>query len=154
MSLKLSDNTSKMTKKIPFLFLAAGLMIISVSVPAEAQFVTIARKIKTMRTGQADIATVILDARTFRVYQAVIDTLKSNPKFLINSMNNAEKSVEFSIKTYTVTMKVDSLATGLTQITVSAAPPGETEKQATSMAVEAIMGVCRKAGITCTVDHK
>jgi hypothetical protein len=128
--------------------------IIYNSTPVQAQFVTIARKIKTMRTGQSDIATVIVDARTFRVYQAVIDTLQSNPKFQITHRNNADKSVEFKIKTYTITMKVDSLANSLAQITVSSAPPGDSEKQATNMAIEAITGVCHKAGIKCTLDQK
>ncbi len=136
-----------------FLIILTGV-IISVSAPVQAQFITIARKIKTMRTGQADIATVIIDARTFRVYQAVIDTLKSNPKFLISHRNDADNSVEFGIKTYTITMKVDSLANGLTQITVSSVPPGDSKKQATNMAVEAIQGVCQKAGIKCTLEKK
>ena len=135
-----------------FILLLTGV-IISVSVPVQAQFITIARKIKTMRTSQSDIATVIIDARTFRVYQSVIDTLNSNPKFNIIRRNSADNSVEFSIKTYTVTMKVDSLAADLSQITVSAAPP-DSEKQATNMAVEAIMGVCHKAGIKCTIDQR
>ncbi|MCX6303752.1 MAG: hypothetical protein NT040_02175 [Bacteroidetes bacterium] len=143
-----------MKKTTRFIFIMAAMAVLSVSTPVKAQFITIARKIKTMHTGQADIATVIIDARTHRVYQAVTDTLASNPKFKITSRNNAENTVVFNVKTYTVTMKVDSLANGLTQITVSAAPPGDTEKKATSMAVEAIMGVCKKAGITCTLDKK
>lgn len=129
-------------------------VLISVSVSIQAQFVTIARKIKTMRTGQSDIATVLIDARPFLVYQSVMDTLKSNPKFNIIRKEPSGNSVEFSVKTYTITMKVDSLAANLSQITVSAAPPGDSEKQATSMAVEAIMGVCHKAGIKCTIDQK
>jgi hypothetical protein len=143
-----------MKRSSVFFFLLMTMVIISVSAPVQAQFVTIARKIKTLRTGQSDIATVIIDARTFLVYQAVIDTLKSNPKFQITHRNNAENSVEFNIQTYTVTMKVDSLANGLSQITVSAAPPGDSGKQATNMAVEAILGVCNKAGIKCTFDQK
>jgi hypothetical protein len=143
-----------MKRSSVFFVLLATAVIISVSAPVQAQFLTIARKIKTMKTGQADIATVIIDARTFRVYQALTDTLKSNPKYQITSSNKEENSVEFKIKTYTVTMKVDSLAKGLTQITVSATPPGDSGKKATNMAVEAIMGVCHKAGITCTLDQK
>jgi hypothetical protein len=143
-----------MKRSSVFFILLVTVVIISVSAPVQAQFLTIARKIKTMKTGQADIATVIIDARTFRVYQALTDTLKSNPKYQVISSNKEENSVEFKIKTYTVTMKVDSLAKGLTQITVSAAPPGDSGKKAANMAVEAIMGVCHKAGITCTLDQK
>ena len=143
-----------MNRSSLFVLLILAGIIISLPATVHSQFVTIARKIKTMHTGQADIATVIIDAKTFRVYQAVIDTLKSNPKYQITSRKNAENSVEFKVKTFTVTLKVDSLANGLSQITVSASPPGDPAKQATGTAVETIMGVCHKAGIQCTLDKK
>jgi hypothetical protein len=141
------------TNRTYFILLFIGALYLLPS-PVSAQFITIARKIKTMHTGHADIATVIIEAGTFRVYQAVTDTLTANPKFRITSRSKADNSVEFSIKTYTVSMKVDSLANNLAQITVSSSPSGGSEKSATNMAVESIMGVCEKMGIKCTVDKK
>ena len=76
-----------------------------IAIPVHAQFVTIARKIKSMRTSQADVASVILEAKTFRVYKAV-----------------------------------------------SAVHSANAPKQPTDMAVEAIVTVCHKAGIKCTLD--
>jgi hypothetical protein len=60
--------------------------------------------------------------------------------------------VEFTRGKADVTLKVDSLADGLSQITVSAAHVDDAEKQSTDYAVEAILGVCTKAGIKCTLD--
>jgi hypothetical protein len=125
-----------------------------VSMPVQAQFVTLARKIKSMHTSKTDVATVMIDARTFRVYQAVIDTLTSNPKFAITGRDNAKRLVEFTKGPYQVTMQVDSLANELCQITVSAAHSDNAQKQAADMAVDAINGICYKLGIKCTHDEK
>jgi len=133
------------------LFLLVGFAVL-VSAPAQSQWATIVRKIKSMRTSQADVATVIIDARTFRVYQAVIDTLSSNPKFKIISRDNTKRVVEFAKGTYNVSMQIDSLANGLSQITVSAAHSDDTQKQATDLAVDAIFSVCNKVGVKCTID--
>jgi hypothetical protein len=125
-----------------------------ISIPVHAQFVTLARKIKSMHTSQTDVATVMIDAKTFVVYKAVIDTLTSNPKFAVTGRDNIKRQVEFTKGPYKVTMQVDSLANELCQITVSAAHADNTQKQATDMAVEAIEGICHKLGKTCTHDEK
>jgi hypothetical protein len=127
-----------------FLFLA--------SVPVHAQFVTIARKIKSMHSTHADVATVLVDAKTYRVYKAVVDTLTRNKKFGISKIDNAQRQVEFTRGKSDVTLKVDSLSDGFSQITVSATHVDDAEKQSTDYAVDAILSVCRKAGIQCTVD--
>jgi hypothetical protein len=122
------------------------------SIPIQAQFVTIARKIKSMRTSETDIATVIIDAKTYRVYRAVIDTLTSNPKFTINSRDDAKRFVEFTTGPNKVSMQIDSLAIDLCQITVSAKHSENATKQSTSIAVEAVLRVCDKVGVKCTLD--
>lgn len=123
-----------------------------IAIPVHAQFVTIARKIKSMRTSQADVASVILEAKTFRVYKAVIDTLAIDPKVKITTRNDAKRFVEFNNATASISLQVDSLEAGLSQITVSAVHSANAPKQPTDMAVEAIVTVCHKAGIKCTLD--
>lgn len=127
--------------------------IVLLSSSVSAQFVTLARKIKSKRTTQSDFATVIIDAKTFRVYQAVIDTLTSNAKFKINQRNNAERLVEFTNGVNTVSMKIDSLAIDQCQITATAPHAETSQKPATNLAVNAIIAVCQKLGIKCTVDE-
>jgi len=135
------------------LLIMLGFVILG-AMPARAQFVTLARKIKSMRTPETDIATVLLDAKPFRVYQAVIDTLTSNHKYQVISRDNAKRNLEFSIQTWKISMQVDSLATALTQITVASKHSDSSGKTTTDMAVEALIRICNMAGIKCTIDKK
>ena len=107
-----------------------------------------------MHSGSTDVATVILDAKTFKVYWAVIDTLTTNPKFKISQRDNTKRFVEFTAGTCKVSMQVDSLASALSQITVSSAHADNAEKQTTDIAVDVIQTVCQKLGIKCTQDKK
>ena len=107
-----------------------------------------------MRTSQTDIASVLIEAKTYRVYQAVIDTLISDTKFEITNRDNAKRLVEFTKGKNKVSIQIDSLANGLSQITVAANHSDNAPKQATDIAVEAIIKVCNKIGIKCTLDKK
>ncbi len=122
--------------------------------PVNAQFVTLARKIKSKHTVQSDVATMIIDAKPYQVYQAVIDTLTSNSRFIINQINDAKRSVEFSTGTSTVSMKIDSLAVGEAQITATAPYAENAKKTASDMAVKAIIAVCQKLGVKYTVEKE
>jgi hypothetical protein len=124
------------------------------AVPVNAQFITIARKIKSLHSSDSDVATVLLDAKPYRVYQTIIDTLSTGQKFKIVSQDKAKRCVEFSNQKFKVTMQVDSLEKQLTQITVAAAHSDNDGKQATDVAVGAIQRVCLMVGIKCTVDKK
>jgi hypothetical protein len=135
------------------LFLLIGFCLL-VSLSVDAQWVTIARKVKSMRTGSTDIATVLIDAGTFNVYRAVIDTLRSASKFSIIKQDNTRRYVEFTSESKTVAMQVDSLAIKLTQITVAAANSGNPAQKTTDLAVEAIIKVCDKLGIKCTLEEQ
>jgi hypothetical protein len=130
-----------------------GLVFLG-SIPVQAQFVALARKIKSMQTPETDIATVLLDAKPFMVYRAVIDTLTKNHKYQVISRDNAKRNVEFSIQAYKVSMQVDSLAAALTQITVASKHSGNSGKTTTDTAVEALIRICSMAGIKCSIDKK
>lgn len=127
------------------------IFILVVSLPAHSQWVTIARKIKGMRTPQTDVATVLLDAKPYKVFQAVVDTLSSDPKFIITAKDNDKRKVDFNRGNFRITMQVDSLAAGLAQVTV-AAPRSDEQQGGTDMAVEAILKISKKAGIKCSVQ--
>ena len=119
---------------------------------ASAQFITIARKMKSKLSGSADVATVTLDARINKVYGAVIDTLTSNKKFVIAKRDDTKRLVEFTTGTYKVSMQVDSVAAVKSKMTVSAAHSDNSEKQAVDVAVNAVMAVCKKLGLPCTCE--
>jgi hypothetical protein len=133
------------------LVLTVCLIILS-ALSADAQFVTLARKIKSMHSSQADVATVMLDAKPANVYKAVIDTLRSDPKFRITNQDTQKRMVEFSKGNQKVSMQIDSLAANLTQITVAAPHTEDAPKQTTDAATEAILKVCEKIGIKCSVE--
>lgn len=141
------------TFKLISILVFAGL-IFTLAVPADAQFITIARKIKSMNSPSADIAYVIIDAPAARVYQAVIDTLTADPKFSVIQQDKSRNYVEFSRKDQKIAIQVDSLDTGISHLTVTAPKTGgETQKPA-DMAVDAILRISEKAGVKCTVDDK
>jgi hypothetical protein len=147
-----SDKKIDMKKTASFSIIIVITLFLFASTDVKGQFVTIARKIKSMRTSDMDVATVILDARTFKVHKAVVDTLTSSPKIKILKQDPVKRQVEFTNGINTLSIQVDSLDIGLSQITVAAAHSGQQQKKATDVAVEVILGVCHKAGIKCTVE--
>ncbi len=129
-----------------------GIMII-VSQPLPAQFLTIARKIKSMKSDGKDVATVIIDAGAFKVFKAVIDTITSDPKCKILQRDNAKKLVEFTHDSFSLSLQVDSLAAGLSQITVLAQHSENSQQKATDVAANVILSICHKMGINCTLKE-
>lgn len=135
-----------------FLILLSGFLL-CVPQALPAQFLTIARKIKSMKSAGNEVATVILDAGAGKVYQALIDTLLSKPKFRITVKEDSKKHVEFSEEGSTLSMQVDSLDVKLSQITVLAVSSGNSPPGATDAATRAIMSVCDKVGIHCSLKE-
>lgn len=68
--------------KLLFPFLLISVFMVALA-PADAQFVTIARKVKSMRTGNTNIAHVIIDAGTTNVYKTIIDSLRPIQKLTL-----------------------------------------------------------------------
>ena len=135
-----------------FSVLLTLLLLVIFSSSVQAQWATIARKVKSMRAGKTDISTVIIEAGTARVYQTVVDTLRGNSKFKIISQDPAKHHVEFSNSSYSVSLQVDSLEARLSQITVVAGNSGNSGQQSSSVSTDAIISVCNKIGVKCTVE--
>ena len=135
-----------------FLPLLAALAI-CLSLPSQAQFITIARKIKSMNSGDKDVATVILDAGCAKVYKAVTDTLSSDPACRILKRDDAKKQVEFSHDSYTLSIKVDSMDVSVSQITVLSENQGKSTQKSAGKAANVILAVCRKTGLQCTLKE-
>jgi hypothetical protein len=137
---------TKLFSVVTFLFLGIGILTPTV---LPAQFITIARKIKSKVSGDKDIASVILDASSTRVYKAMIDTITAQPKVKITKNDKQKKLVEFTNGTDNITMQVDSVGVNFAQITVTAQQEGTSSKKETDVAVNAILGVCHKVGLHC-----
>ncbi len=137
-----------MSKRILIPLLASLMICLTLS--SQAQFITIARKIKSMNSGDKDVATVILDAGAAKVYKAVTDTLGSDPQSRILKKDDLKRQVEFSHDPYTMSIKVDSLDNGVSQITVLSEHQGKTNEKTAGKAATVILAVCKKAGLHCT----
>lgn len=140
-----------MSKRIHFLLLA--ILTICLSMPSQAQFITIARKIKSMNSGDKDVATVILDAGAAKVYKAVTDTLGNDPNSRILKKDDMNKQVEFTHDPYTISIKVDSLENGVSQITVLSEHQGRSSDKTAGKAAAVIMAVCKKVGRQCSLKE-
>jgi hypothetical protein len=132
------------------MIMMAGIILLTMSV--QGQFVAIARKIKKMATPTTDVSTVIIDKATYKLYRAVTDTLTSSPGITITKRDNQKRYVEFAMKQFTVAMQIDSLSAGLSQITVASAHQENGSVQPTDATVNAIITVCKKAGVKCTLE--
>jgi len=137
-----------------FSILALAGFLVMALLPASSQFVTLARKIKTRMSGNTEVSTVVLDARTYKVYHALVDTVSTAPKIRITSRDDKKRSVEFTSGSNTVSMKVDSLAEKLCKITVTATDSGQSSSSSVvGVTVKEINAVCKKLGIQCTVEE-
>jgi len=130
------------------------IVLVGSVLPAQSQFIAIARKIKSMHTQAAEVSTVILDAHTYKVYRAVTDTVTSNPRLRIISRDDHKRVLSFISGTSKVKMEVDSLGEVTSKITVSATDSVQPPAKTTEVAVKAIQGVCKKLNIKCTVEEK
>jgi hypothetical protein len=137
--------------KLNSLILTVTLVILF-SGTASAQWATIVRKVKAMHTPKTDIASVMVEAGTARVYQTVLDTLGSSRRFTVLKKTPAERQVEFMHGTYEISLQVDSLAANLAQITVVSDHSDSSIQSSTNIAIDAIIAVCNKIGVKCTVE--
>jgi hypothetical protein len=137
---------------LPVLIVTCFLLI--TCLPASSQFVTLARKIKSKHTATAVESTVVLDAHTYKVYQAVIDTLNSSPKLRVIQRDDSKRTIEFSSGENALTLKVDSLDKKVCRITVNSPAKNKTAPGEEQLTVKAIMAVCAKLGIKCSIEEK
>jgi hypothetical protein len=133
--------------------LITGFLLVS-CLPAQSQFVTLARKIKSNHSGSSVESAVVLDAHTNKVYQAVVDTVSSSAKIKILQRDDSRRLIEFTNGKSTLTMKVDSIDKKLTHISVTSPVKDETSAKTEQLTVKAIMAVCTKLGIKCTIEEK
>jgi hypothetical protein len=138
--------------KFSMLLIVSTLLIMTVF-PARSQFVTLARKIKSKISGDGQESTVVLDAKTYKVYKAVIDTVTKVPQLKITKRDDSKRTIEYANGTNTISMKVDSLDTGYSKITVTAMDSGQPSPKTAEVTINAITVVCKKLGIKCTVDQ-
>lgn len=122
--------------------------------PASSQFVTLARKIKSKHTATAVESSVVLDAHSYKVYQAVIDTVIASRKLKVIQRDDSKRMIEFSNGENTLTLKVDSLDKKVSCISVTCPGKDKADTGPEQLTIKAIMAVCTKLGINYTTEEK
>lgn len=132
--------------------IATAVLSLLAPAPAEAQWVTIARKsmgaIQNMRSENADVATVLLEAPADKVYAAALRTLNARDGVKIKGKNDAERTIDISGKRTTVKMKVSRVDDKVSMLTVTAAGTVRRSGDA-SPVVDGILRVCREMNVEC-----
>ncbi len=126
-------------------------MVLVASQIAPAQWVAVARSVKRMRTGDLDIATVMLEAKPERVYQTVIGTATGDTKLKILNRDDSIRLVELTNGSRNVAIQVDAVAEGLTQLTIGATSPKRKQKSTTDLVLEQVLKVCQQMAVNCSV---
>ncbi|MFO1079498.1 MAG: hypothetical protein U1E23_02575 [Reyranellaceae bacterium] len=141
---------------------AATLAALAPFVPAEAQWVFLARKalgrIQQMREGGQqgkpgyDFATVILDAPADRVFATAYQVARKNPKVLVLVHDPAQRRLQVAEGDRTATLTVVPFSDDVSQMMIAGhAGPGE--GPVSSLVVEAVMRVCREMNKHCEVEQ-
>jgi hypothetical protein len=145
------------SRRIAGCLLAASLLTLCARA-ADAQWVFLARKVigrvesmqQTPKPGTPtyDVASVVLDAPSTKVYQTVVSTVKSHPENRITQRDDRSLNLEVSRGPFTVGIHVVALQDKVSQLIIAAVvPPGQ--QSPTSYAVQHILQVCAQMKVTC-----
>jgi hypothetical protein len=127
-------------------------LCVGMNLPAQSQFVALARKIKSKSSEGSQISSVVLDAKPGRVYKAMIDTLDASPRFKVMSRDDTKRIVMAASGSSNLNFKVDSLDVVYSKISVAARDEEQDPQQVQQKAVNAILAICHKLGIKCSVE--
>ena len=138
-----------------------GVLLLTVSTIAEAQWVMLARRAvgrveqmsqQSPQPGGAnyDSAAVMLDAPAAKVYAAVLRGLQSNTQGLTITREDASAMlVQFTNGQQIAGIKVSALGDDLTHMMISSAHTGN-QPNAAAMVTNAVLRVCKDMNVECS----
>ena len=137
----------------------AGLLLLGI-ISVEAQWVMVARaasnRIQRMTQksggGGYDVATVILEAASARVYDRAVKTLKDHPEITITKDDGKKGKIQFRKGQQVAGLQITSLGDKLTQLVIASSTADATQPSATPLVVEAVLRVCKEMKVECTVQ--
>ncbi len=137
------------------LFLALALL------PMEAQWVMVGRAAKNRiqqltqtsdNGGGSDTASVILEAPPDRVYAKAIAVLKANPEMKITKDDAKKGKIQFRKGQTVAGLQISPLGDNATQLLIPTSV-AQGEPSATSLAVDAVLRICKEVNVECTVQE-
>jgi hypothetical protein len=138
-----------------------GILLLTVSTIAEAQWVMLARRAvgrveqmsqQSPQPGGAnyDSAAVMLDAPAAKVYAAVVKGLQGNTQGLTITREDASAMlVQFTNGQQIAGIKVSPLGDDLTHMMISSAHTGN-QPNAAAMVMNAVLRVCKDMNVECS----
>ena len=136
-----------------------SLLLLLIGVPiAEAQWVMVAhaasRRIREMqqRNEQGngfDVATVILEAPSDKVYETAISELRKHPDVTIDKTEADSHTIQFSKGERTGSMMANSLGPKATELVIAANVSAGQPKSAWQVA-DGVITVCQQMHVECT----
>lgn len=139
----------------------AGVVLLSVSSIAEAQYVFLARRAigrveqmsqQSQQSGGAnyDSAAVMLDAPAPKVYAAVLRGLQNNTQGLtITREDPSAMLVQFTNGQQIAGIKLSALGDDLTHMLISSAHTGN-QPNASALVLNAVLRVCKDMNVECS----
>ncbi len=125
-----------------------------------AQWVTVARAAKnhvqrlSQRSGGKgyDVATVILEANSTKVYDKALNTMKANPGITITKSDSKLGVIEFRNAQQIAGLQIASLGDKLTQLVIASSVSETDQPGGTPPVVDAVLRVCKEVGVECSVQ--
>lgn len=129
--------------------------------PMEAQWVAVGRAAKNRiqhlteksdNGGGYDTASVVLEAAPDRVYSKAIAVIKANPEMKITKDDSKKGKIQFRKGQLVAGLQISPLGDNATQLLI-ATSVAEGEPSATSLAVDAVLHICKEVNVECTVQE-
>lgn len=144
------------------LLAVAGLLALAPFVPAEAQWVFVARKaaqriqhmaIDNEQPGgpRREFVTVILEAPADRVYQTVVETVRRNPNARLLMNDPGARRLQVAEGDRIGTVNVAAMNDEVSQLMIAGSSPAN-EPPAASRVIATVMRICAEMKKQCTVE--
>ncbi len=138
----------------------AVLLLLLAAMTAEAQWVmagrAVANRVRQMTQksdkGGYDVATVILEAASARVYETAVKVLKNHPEITITKQDDQKGKLEFRKGDMVAGLQITPLGEKLSQLLIASSTTEAKQASATPLVVENVLRVCREMKVECTVQ--
>lgn len=149
--------------KRQFCYAAVALVAtILLSSVADAQWVFLGRKavgvVSRLTTKMPDgavndVASVLIEARSEKVYDTAVKILKEKQNLKITYNDDKARSVEFTDGKIIVGMKAIPMGETVTHLLISSSGPSQ-GSGTTSVVLDAVFRVCKETGVACVLSEE
>ncbi len=140
--------------------LASTAYLLAMAIPAEAQWVFLARKTigkvkemtQTEKTGGPgySVATVMVNGQGEKVYAAALKSVQASEKVRLTKSDPERLTLEFSDGPQVVGLQITQVGENVTNLVIaSATPQGKPDE--TSIVVSAALRICKQMGAECSL---